>query len=51
MFGRRRVPKTMQLLQFMVPTFGIYLAFPVVALAETAAVPAPARAGRCRARC
>ena len=45
------MPKTMQLLQFMVPTFGIYLAFPVVALAETAAVPAPSRAGRCRARC
>mmetsp|Transcript_42090 Transcript_42090/g.99219 ORF Transcript_42090/g.99219 Transcript_42090/m.99219 type:complete len:621 (-) Transcript_42090:39-1901(-) len=37
-FGMRRVPKTMELLQFMVPTFGIFLANPVLSLVDTAAV-------------
>jgi len=36
--GVRRVPKTIQLLAFMVPTFGIFLANPILSLVDTASV-------------
>lgn len=37
-FAFRRVPKTIQLLAFMVPTFGIFLANPILSLVDTASV-------------
>lgn len=36
--GVRRVPKTIDLLMFMIPTFGIYLANPILSLVDTATV-------------
>ena len=36
--GIKRVPKTIHLLTFMIPTFGIYLANPILSLVDTASV-------------
>jgi hypothetical protein len=36
--GMRRVPKTIDLLTFMIPTFGIYLANPILSLVDTSSV-------------